>query len=159
MAPLAATGCWCAGTAAELFDPAESGLLQSQVKALKSQQTKFGTVLVVETLPQPQRLLLGFHINPLDKLQKLLHLTTGLLQHNRGHPKFGICADHIIDPDVLATAAPEEEEPPLSEYASTDFTKTLFCIVCVSACRSSQPLVPRGPCSALTIEQRCRADE
>jgi hypothetical protein len=88
------------------------------VKALKSQQTKFGTVLVVETLPQPQRLLLGFQINPLDKLQELLHFTSGLLQKMRANPEFGICPDHIMAPDVLEAAAhllKDDEQAP-SEY-------------------------------------------
>ena len=88
------------------------------MKALKSQQTKFGNVLVVETLPQPERLLLGFQVNPLEKLQELLQLTSGLLQNNRSNPEFGICVENIIDPAVLEAATPheEEEEFPPSEY-------------------------------------------
>lgn len=103
-----------------------NGLFLAQVKALKSQQTKFGTVLVVETLPQPQRLLLGFQINPPDKLQELLHFTSGLLQKNRSNPEFGICAAHIIDPDVLEAAALEEEEPSVPEYGPTSRCKKLL---------------------------------
>jgi hypothetical protein len=78
-----------------------------QVKHIKSQQTKFGTVLVVETVPQPQRLLLGFQINPIEKLNELLQQTASLLQLNHSKPVFGIRVDHIIDPDIIEE--PEEE--------------------------------------------------
>lgn len=87
------------------------------MKALKSQQTKFGTVLVVETMPQPQRLLLGFQINPTEKLHELLQFASGLLQRIRNNPEFGICVEKIIDPAVLEAASLPEEESPPAEYA------------------------------------------
>lgn len=94
----------------------------SQVKTIKSQGSKFGTVLVVETLPQPQRLLLGFQINPADKLQDLLHATTAVLNRCRTHPDYGIRVDDIVNPNTLLQAAAftdqdeEEFEEPMPEY-------------------------------------------
>ena len=80
---------------------------------------------MVETLPQPQRLLLGFQINPPEKLQELLQFSSELLQKNRSNPEFGICVENIIDPAVLEAASPhEKEESPPPEY---DATYTLDC--------------------------------
>lgn len=75
-----------------------------QVKEARSQQTKFGNVLVVETFPHPQRFLLGFQINPVTRMDEVLKCIQNLVRMSRSQPEFGICVAQITDPQIADAA-------------------------------------------------------
>lgn len=90
--------------AAQLQDNYNCSVPYLQVKDTRSQQTKFGTVLVVETFSQPQRFLLGFQINPAARMDEVLKCIQNLLRSFRAQPDFGICVERITDPQIADEA-------------------------------------------------------
>lgn len=101
-------------------------LVPIQVKDTRSQQTKFGTVLVVETFSQPQRFLLGFQINPAARMDEVLKCIQNLLRSFRAQPDFGICVERITDPQI-ADEADMEMFDTVDEYAIARHRCLLCC--------------------------------
>ena len=96
------------------------------MKEARSQQTKFGMVLVIETFPHPQRFLLGFQINPASRMEEVLKSIQALLRMSRSHPTFGICTDRITDPQI-ADSADMEMFDAVDEYGSARRILLHFC--------------------------------
>ena len=85
-----------------------------QLKSVKQQETKFGKTLVAETLPQPQKFLLGFQIKPEEKLESVLQQAQSMMHLSSSKPNFGLVAAAFENPQPLS-----EETKALfeSEYA------------------------------------------
>ena len=69
---------------------------------MRKQTTKFGDVLVAETVGQPQKFLLGFQIKPAARLDAAVQQANAMLQLAMVKPVFGLHAADFVDPQHLS---------------------------------------------------------
>ena len=77
-------------------------IVHLQIGAIRKQSTKFGDVLVAETLPQPNKFLLGFQVKPTERLDAVVKQATAMLQLHAAKPDFGLRAADFVDPQHLS---------------------------------------------------------
>lgn len=83
-----------------------------QIKVAKLRDSKFGHALVIETTPRSGGYILGFRIDPMDKLTNIFQEIKTLHEVYSTNPVFGVA--------VTGTAAPQEPQTQATVKPNTD---------------------------------------
>ena len=94
-----------------------------QINSIKIRESKFGLALVLESSETSGAYVLGFRIDPADRLQKVYNALTNLFDVHKKKPDYGVekllqkeqleildkTDDELIDQDKLNSKSSEEE--------------------------------------------------
>lgn len=83
-----------------------------QMTALKIRDSKFGVVLVIETSLESGGYVLGFRIDPVEKLKEVHKEITSLYKVYSSTPIFGV---NFVIENRVTQSSPKEDEPVLDE--------------------------------------------
>ncbi|GAB1601059.1 Bardet-Biedl syndrome 5 protein homolog isoform X1 [Argonauta hians] len=106
-----------------------------QMKAVKMRDSKFGVALVIESSIQSGSYILGFRIDPKDKLEDVCKEISSLLQVYRADPVFGLQYD-LKDKNCLEPAKVLQEVVDDVEIEDDDGTSDAFAAYFADCCKS-----------------------